>query len=209
MSTPIVNGDLIQARVVCYCNAQISVNILHYAAGVITGSPSYEGLPAALDTAWQAGFKNILSANARWRGVGVRRLNPSPTIEYSSIANDGIGSVTGAVLPLEMTGICTKLTGLPNRANRGRIYLPFPAVQHSGLNGEPTTTYGTNAQTICNILFLSAIYSPTGGGTVTLTPVLKHRNSFTVVPISSFRVNGKWAAQHRRGDYGRPNILPF
>jgi len=209
MAVPVAVGDVLQVRAVAFANNQISVNVLHYRVSAIAGAPDLQLMPPPIDASWAAVYKPLMSINANWRGIGVRRLTPTPTIEFQSITSAGAGTNAGDLIPLQMSGIITKQTGQPGRANRGRVYVPFPSETSNGASGEPTAAYVTALNTLAGILLTTQTYTHGGINSMTLFPVLKQHGTVHITDILSARSNGKWAAQHRRGDFGRPNILPF
>lgn len=209
MATPIVVGDVMQLRLCQYITNQIGLNLVHYRITAITGTPTVEAAATPWDGLWAPLYKPLMSNAARWRGLGVRRLNPNPTIEYSAIANDGPGTSVTDPMSKVTCGIITKVTGFPGRGNRGRMYLSFPSEGLNDVDGTPTNAYVVALGVLSALIVLDQVVTGPVGSTATWRPVIRHRVSGTTLDITIAQSRKKWASQHRRGDYGRPNVLPF
>lgn len=201
-------NDLLEFKVYCSLGAQLAINVLHYRVTAITGASTTTASAAArLEFLIQAEYKALLVALATFRGVGVKRLFPStPTIEeFSSIAS-GLGDVGGDPLPKQSAGIITKQTGLAGRANRGRMYIPFPGEDSNDGDGDPTAAYVGDLGALAAILEVPQTVG-TAPNDATIQPILYHRLDGSFTFLTNFLPRNKWGTQRRRGDYGKTNAL--
>jgi hypothetical protein len=261
-----VVGDTMRVRAVTFQNSQLGLNVYYFRVVSIVAAPSYEGFTVSLGAAFSLPYRNCLPTNALYRGVGVSRILPTPTLEFQDATSAGAGLIVSDPAPLQMAGILTKRTVLPGKANRGRAYIPFVAQSSVSAIGEPTGVYQGFLNSLA-IATLSAQVITSGITSAAIFPVLFHKartgplqlatamvigrsyvivttgttdfvfagaadnnpgtiftyiggatGSGTVRPLIArpsttdlvtWRVNPKFAAQHRRGDYGKLNTLPF
>jgi len=170
-----------------------------------------------VDAAVAAPYKDLMPADAAYRGAQCTILNVTPpylarTIPASANANAGVGVAAGAPMPGQVSGLISLQTTRASRAGRGRTYVGFPAMVHDNGAGNPTAAYVALLVALADQIAVGLSIS-TGGRTATLVRVLLHTiNKFEVVPppdgIISFVARAKWATQRRRGDYGRLNVSP-
>jgi hypothetical protein len=212
MSTPLVTGDVWQLKVYTYQGNQLGLNVLFYRLGISTGSPTAENQIQSIYTQIGAVLLPLLENTAIYYGLGLTRWMVRPTPSAIYYQNGGAAGAAGAgPLPGQTTGMITKLTGLGGRANRGRVYVPFPArASATGSPLIPTVGYVTALAAYAGVILTNLTTTDGGLNGQTWLPVLKHGNAF---PPSVTLINGatprqKWATQRRRGDYGRANQIP-
>jgi hypothetical protein len=112
------------------------------------------------------------------------------------------------VLPTQVSGIITKRSSFTGRANRGRIYFPFPATQSLDTDETPKAAYVTLIQAYADNI--GALHSVTSaGGSANLTPIIVNRTLSHLVVWEDSLARKRWATQRRRGDFGRTNVLPW
>jgi hypothetical protein len=163
-----------------------------------------------LDNQLATFYKGMMSSLSRWRGVGVSRIQPLPTTEVASIANDGAGVSGTTNLPLQMSSILGIYDGGRGRSHRGRLYVPFPSASEAGTAGVPT---GAHAIAMSNLgtSLLGGLTVAVGLDSITAELCILHGHppAATVSKVVQFKVPLKFAAQHKRGQYGKLNALPF
>jgi hypothetical protein len=204
-------GDILEARIVCTQAGQTSINVIHYRVQIsVAPDPTTTEASAAIDTLMAPLFKAIVSDQALYRGVGVKKIFPLPaTSEGFTIVNAGPGTVTGDLLPRQTCGLIKKQTGLAGRAFRGRLYTPFPGEDSSDVQSLPTVAYLAGLTSINTALVLTLAVAGGGGGSWSIQPILWHRSSNTFNVLIPGLIRGGWATQRRRGFFGRPNDPPF
>jgi hypothetical protein len=203
-------NDLFEARIVCVYDNQISVNVRHYRCTAKAGTGvTDQTLATQLDATFQAAYKALLSSSARYRGVGVRKVEPLPLgLEVYSTVNDGIGTQALGMNPTQTCGVMTLRSALGGRSRRGRVYIPFSSFADTGADGRPAAGYQVRMGTLAALFFFVQALG-TGGNTNTFTPVIwskKFNYSNQIITATSVK---KWGTQRRRGDYGRTNVTPF
>jgi len=206
---PVVVGDILMARVICYSVDQISMNIYGYRVTAVTGaSRTIKHLVDAINSAVQADYKTLLANDARYRGVGLRRLTPNPTLEFTNITDDGVGSAGANMMGRQVAGMFTKTSPVAGSGGRGRVYMPFPSASDTTNLGHPTAGYQTRLGILAAILMTGI--TDGAGDTATISPIiLKRASLLTSNAWTGSLERAKWATQKRRGDYGKTNPLPF
>jgi hypothetical protein len=206
----IANNDILEARLVCYLGPQLGINVYHYRAENLTpvvGDVTTADAAVLLSDAYADAYAECMTDVASFFGAGVRRLEPTVTLEDGWAGDERTGASPGTPLPTQMCGLIAFLTGLGGRMHRGRRYVPFPSLDHIDASGNPISTYLTPLAALAAIFTAGSTVTGVGGTTVDLVPVLKHADN-TVDPITSAAVRNKWGTQRSRGGYGRPNTLP-
>jgi len=202
-------GDIWEVRIYCAANAQVALNVYHFLETATAGAGGSEADAAsAFDTLAAPVYKPAMAGAAEYSGTQAQRIKPTRTVARTSNIAGGSGTGAGDLLPLEVSGIISTVTAKTGRGFRGRIYVPFPYADANNAAGEPTAAYAVVLGAIA-AAFLATHTIGAGGNTSTIVPVIYHRKTATTDPVTGFLAKVKWAGQHRRGDYGRPNVLPF
>lgn len=206
-------GDIMRIRAVTYANDQVAVNVRHFRVSAVTGTQATPlQIATAFDGALAPAYKNMMSVNANYRGVGCQKIFPlPPALESTVVANAGAGLVAGNLLSRQTAGIMTIKTASAGRKYRGRIYYPFPSVGSSDANGIPTNAYLALIGAIAIAWGLVGVNTTVAGvgGNTTLVPIIWHRATNTYDDVTSSASSQKWATQRRRGSFGRVNVLSF
>lgn len=209
MPTIAVN-DIFRVRIACYTPTQAAINTIHFRCDSIAGASTDSATFATMiDTSFSTPYKNVMSDQARYRGLSVQRIFPGiPPVPDIVIASDGPGVIASDLLPGQVSGIGSWRTALAGRKYRGRVYVPFPGESHNEPTGIPSAAYVTLLNTL--LTALSTTRTPgAGGDTATLRPMIFHRATNTVDQIIAQTARQRWASQRRRGSYGRTNPTPF
>ena len=202
-------GDRVQVRVITQLLTQVGMNVLHMTpTTVTTGGASLQEIANALDTALAPLYKPAMTSNSSWRGVGCQNITAPRSLEYFSVANTGPG--TGATPPMgaQVCGVITYKTTNAGPSWRGRSYIAFPPGTASQTTGIPTASYTTLLAAIATAILAPGTVVGATGSTAFRFGVLQSATDI-VQFYASATVPSKWATQKRRGNYGRPNALPF
>lgn len=204
-------GDIMKVRFVCLFADQVGINVRHYRVTAETiPVPDLGDIATHFSLGFNNLYKNLLSAEANFRGVGVQKIFPLPlSVEVATVTNAGPGLETGDPLPGAVSGLIALTTDFGGRRGRGRSYIPFPAEAVNDDNGAPTVIYQGNLTVLGNTL-TGVRTIPVGGGSIELTPVIFNR----MTPGSSLNVTGaiartQWATQRRRSRQGGGDTPPF
>lgn len=203
-------GSIWVSKIGCYMVGQAGLNLIHWVCTTNTGAGGTDTQFAiSLDALLAPLLKPMMPSIATYYGVGVQQIWPLPLTALNiSAAHTGVGSGGLAPVPPQVSGIITMNTGLAGRANRGRVYVPFPAAAFvDGTLTTPTGAYQILLTAVFNAL-ATPITITVGGGTSVMTPGVYHRTTHAVSAFTTGRVNPKWATQRRRGNYGRANPYP-
>jgi len=209
-------GDVCQARTVAFIPGQISENVTHWLVASMTGTGSSVTAAAQrLDTLVASLYQNIMPATAAWRGVGFTNLANPRSVEGIGIGHAGPGVVAGNGLPSQVSFLISWRTALAGRANRGRIYPGLLAASFQNADGT------MSAGALVSLSALAAGYGVgfvvgAGVNTTTYQLVVRHPDTF-VGPVQTQHystvtqalASSVFATQRRRGQLGRPNILPI
>jgi hypothetical protein len=200
-------NDIIEFKIFSQAPSQVAINVRHYKITFEVGEgASLEAMAGNLAAALAPLYTPIMASNAVFAGVTARHIFPLPVRLETAIQGTATGgTAVGEALPKQVSGIITLGTGLAGRANRGRIYIPFPTEANNEANSTPDATYLQSLALIGLQLVLTRTVT-VGVNTTDIAPVIWHRETLTSTPITMFIDRDKWATQRRRGDYGRPNV---
>lgn len=202
-------GDILEVRTVCRLSNQFGINVRHLKATTVPGAATDFNIVAlALAATLAPLFKAALASQAEFYGLGVRRLSPNPSLETTTYQGAGPGSVIGDPMSSQTAGVISLKTGLPGRAFRGRMYIPYPAKVDSDSTGRPLLAYRNALSGIANKYVASSTWT-NGGTTFTTVGVLWHKRTKTATNLSSDRVREDWGTQRRRSQINRPDRAPF
>lgn len=200
--------DIVEVKLYTVFDEQIAINVLHYLVSITAGVPTVEQAAASVIPFLGSNLLPLISIQSVFKGGSVQRIKAlPPSLPAWSVLGAGDGTATGDSLPRQTAGIITKRTAIPGRANRGRVYVPFPVEDQSGSGPLPTTTYVSLLDTWAADL-LTIVAFGSGANQGNLYPSLYHRGSVSSTVLTSMLSRRKWATQRRRGSYGRPNTLP-
>lgn len=203
-------GDLYETKIFCVQGNQLAVNVNHFVTTAEAGTgvgPSTVAL--RFDNLVSAAMKALLSDRAQYYGVSARQLSVTQSVEYFNAGGQGPGVVAGGPIARQVSGIITKQSTLPGRANRGRMYVPFPGEDsEDDPDPKPNAAYVADLATLATAL-ITPWTAISGLNSSTFKWVVKHAGVLTYVDIATTRQNQKWATQRRRGSYGQANALPF
>jgi len=213
MAAPDVSlSDKVQLRVVTFQGDQLGENVSVWVCTASTlvkvdlddFAATFDGLMAPL-------YKPILTSSATYRGVSGRIIFPviNKTIEFASIANVGPGTSGAISAPTQTCGLITKRTGILGPGGRGRNYLPFMSTNDIDTGGVPAPAYLANVAPLAAIYQTPIIVPGAGGGTATFTPYVWSYTANAGQAVLTCTAVSKFATQKRRGEFGRPNALPF
>ncbi len=202
-------GETIQLRVWTEAGEQAAVNTFYFKCQAVTGFVSDIAITLQFDTAIAAVFKPLLQNVAVYRGTQGRIMKTPPPVAVIADANPGPGTAGAVGLPRQTCGIYTKRTALAGRGYRGRMYLPFPAVDDDQGGGGPTLGYMAKLDNLTLALDAFTHVVDVPGSDATLVQVLWKGKAVSPVPIVANVPNQKWATQRRRGSYGKANVVPF
>lgn len=213
---PII-GDVLQIRYCCYSEEQIALNVLHYRVNSVAGVGSpLTDIATFFDITMAAAYKELMGPFSKYRGVGVTNLTPPATVEVSTTGLDGVGTMTGADLPTQVSYLVSLKTAKRGRGFRGRIYPGFPPSGYIGSDGQMNAEGIAAIEAWFGALPFTATVSSAGGNTATLGLGIYRRiaNGLPLIPPAfEPAIAGvwkeKWATQRRRGQFGRTNVLPF
>jgi hypothetical protein len=217
--TPLYVGSLVLVRVWCRQFAQASVNNLWYTVAAVGASPATDlDVATARDADFASPYKSLLANSAEYRGVQAQIYLATPPNRAAFSAafintSAGPGLAGATPLPSQTCGLIQFQTGEAGQANRGRLFIPFPAVLDNSSGGTPVAGYVTRLTTLVALMD-SGISIVAGARTATLVRVLRHGKNKagvqpTPTPVTSGTASDLWATQRKRGDFGRTNVSPI
>lgn len=213
--TDLLNGNLFELAIYCKSQDQIAVNVLHYACSFTdTSNLNMQDLCDDFEAAFRAVYPAMIPNTAVYRGCSLRRLRTGKTATfYSSHAATG-GTNENEALPYQVSGLIRLRANVAGRRGRGRVYIPFPCLPDSD-NNLPIAGYVTRLNAIADEITTVRVHADEDGEhTNSFSPCIRHANAEgtdddTYDLVTSAMGVGKWATQRRRGNFGRPNILPW
>lgn len=207
MATGIPNGSHVELKLFTWTPSQLGLNVTHWVATGGDGSVTDEEVRDAFLTELGPLYQALMSEQAIVAAISARIMDDPPNVAPSMITANLAGEVEGDLLPKQTCGIITKKTALIGRANRGRIYAPFPGEASNETDSRPTAGYITDLRALGDA-YATPLTVNVGLNVVVMNPVLFHRslNSFTNVQSCQPRL--LWGTQRRRSDYGVINPRP-
>jgi hypothetical protein len=206
---PAIN-DVYQVSVYCTIADQVAVNVQHWIAGANTGAGCSDAqIASGFDVLYAPLYASVITAAAQYYGVKVQKIFPLPvSIPVFSKLNTQPGILGPNCVSKQTSGIITLRTALAGRKFRGRMYVPFPSSSNVTVNGQPNAGYMT---ALTNLAASQVVVQNFGGGgnTTPFTRAIYHRATHTFDRVLLVEPRPLFATQRRRGDYGRPNALPF
>jgi len=210
MSAVLAPNDILQLRIWSVLGPQAAVNTLYYSVlSVGTPAATVADFLTNWNTTCVADYLALISNDATFKGEQARQVNRVPLFVMEELVTSaGPGTDASAAMGTQLCGLISYRSANAGPKFRGRLYLPFPAIDANTVDGVPTTTYRNNVAA-----FTTAAVGVTnisaGGRTATLQQGIYHRSSRTITPIVSAAIVPKWATQKRRGAFGRPNVSPI
>lgn len=198
-------GDVIRTIFTCGQDGQQGLNIRYWRISAVAGAGLDEGEVAnALFLDVFDAYCDLMTTHAEFLGVSVRDVtDPSGLAAVASTSDPEPGTVAGDPLPPQCCGLIKLRTKLAGRANRGRLYVPFPGETDSTVDHVPSDPY------LVRLLVLSTYMTAqhtwgAAGDTVTGIPVIRHADA-TTTDINGANLRRGWATQRRRGFFGAGN----
>jgi len=204
-----VSGDKAEVTVFCVSTNQVSMNILNYRLQMDTGvNIPEQQVCDAMNDYLQPQWIGLMSEQAFYQGVSFRLTHSGVTGGYYYKKSRTAGAVSGDQLPRQTAWCASWRTTGAGRSKRGRTYYPFPPESRNTVDGYPSADFMVAARLSSNnTLFTSNLTTSDDlVFSATLQVYSQRLNSYQDV---DHRVAAqKWATMRRRGDYGRPNVLP-
>jgi len=207
---PLAVNDILEVKVHCATQVQLSLNVRHYRVSATAGaSLSEASVAAGLSTALAPLYKALTSVHADYRGLSCQKIYPLPVnVPAVNIGGQAAGLILGDLLPRQTSGLITLRTLLGGRANRGRVYVGFPGEASNDVNSFPVNQYVTDLQLLAGELVTTKVFA-VGADSVTVEPCIWHRTTQTTTPLQAGFARSDWATQRRRGSFGQSNFIPF
>jgi len=219
MATALDPGDLLRVRIWFKSGDQAAVNTVYYKVGTTSGNPTTDlNVAQQMDAFVAPVYKPLLADTAEYRGVQVSIVRTPPRATQQAFAQAGVGTGGTVGMPRQVSGLIKFNTPDAGRAFRGRLYIPFPAVDAAATDGLPSSTYLTNLAALVSLYqsigsFDNDLTTPTGFITVIQVIVHSVPKGGTPPPpdpspIIAWTPAEIFATQRRRGSFGRPNVSP-
>ncbi len=209
-ATPIP-GDIVQMRVQCSANFQISLNVLHYQVlGVVGGGITLSQMATAMVAILAPVYRPLMPITAQMDHIEFKNLMFPETVAYRAVANLA-GTALGDLVPTQVSCLIGWQTALAGRANRGRNYIGLISETFTDTNGQFD---GAGFALLTNIAAALGpnIFPTAAGASTNCKLVVRHANlpGPPPVPIGTQVVaavpSTRFATQRRRGDYGARNL---
>lgn len=211
MAINLAQGDILRVAILSHNIDQLGINVLHYrfqlSSGTVTDAQAATAFNAVFPT---ADYRACMAADAKYWGFDLQKIFPLPVAAVQQLRTAGLAGTGGAdSAPRQACGILTKTSALAGRANRGRMYFPFPSDDLIDATGHATAAYKNSMALVATVVLASITVAPGGGNVGVMDPIIFH-TAFpaTITPITGFTVRTKIATQRRRGDYGAVNPIP-
>jgi hypothetical protein len=210
-ATPVVAAFTYAHTIFCSDSDQLAVIKRFWTVYTIVGpAPDTQQCCDQLDALLAPLIKPSMNAHATYRGSTFGRVSDLPPLEVASIciANAGAGTGGADAMSKQTTGMLSLNTDLKGPFNRGRVYMPFPAVQADDGTGVPNAAY------LLKLAAIGAIWTAfqtvvVGGNPTSMRCTRWDNDVHPTQPYTEGIARPAWATQKRRGDYGKANKFPI
>lgn len=199
MAAEILDGDLLEVRFINGLEQQVAVNVRHWKVTAITPPGiDLQEFADAMSTRFAPHYKALMPITALYRGCGVRRLSPAPTLESLSAALAGPGLQAGDPLPGQIAGLIKLVTDTPGPKGRGRCYVPFPSEASNAVTGQPDSAYVSLLDTLGFEFWGGMTILAPVSGAATIFGHLVKKPILTSIQLTGHINRDTWATQRRR-----------
>lgn len=206
----VISGDLIQLQVYCLAADQIGINNYFFRVNASTAGYMYTDLLNWAQVNVYPLYVPLMPVTAQVYGPQIRKISPGPFFPAMNVVNAQVGTATGNLAPRQSCPMLQKQTGVRGAKGRGRIFLPFFSDLFITGAGHLSGAGQAITNNIGNTLLSNLTVGPTiGGDTAALVPVLVNQKTLATIDLTGFNNPIKLGTQKRRGDFGKPNSLPF
>jgi hypothetical protein len=210
MAVPVVAGDFVEVKSFCSVNNQVGINVFHLLVGLVTGvTTTYTSVANTFTASLQPVLQGFCPADVTIWGCVARRIRPLPvSVQEANTMGSVMGTHVGGPLPTSTSGLITWRTNVSGRAGRGRMYPPFPSNDFADVDGKATPAIVPALNGIANAIIGVGVVPGNVGDQALVSLILYHRATFSGVNIGGFTSRQLFATQRRRGQTGRPNVIP-
>lgn len=209
IAVPVNVDEILSVQFGTYQKDQAGINTIHVRVAATTGVPTTLNVADKYDDLCHAIYKDLMTIEAEYYGVRVQKVWPLPkTVAAVWAANTGPGVAGTEPMPFQISGVLSFDCTVVGQRNRGRIYIPFPdEVQHDAGANRPDAGYLMLLGSLGTILANDVTWT-SGANSVTLEPVIFHRDTNNYTPVEGYTPRAKWGTVRRRGAYGQTNAYP-
>jgi len=190
---------------------QMGMNVRHFFVESIVGDPVDDDLVAeGISGHFANEYKALIAGDARYMGVTLRIVEPTPFPTTFSTQGQGDGVNLPDILPGQVSGLITLRSETPGPAGRGRVYVPWPYKAADSATGDaPLSSYVALLNALA-LFFTAGTPIVINSSTYEMTNIV-YRPAIGAVPsvqspITKAFGRSLWATQRRRGGYGARNI---
>ena len=201
-------GDILEGRTYCLVNDQLGIIVKHMkVTSIDSGTPTLAGVALTWGNYVATVLADCMSSAANFRGVGVRRLTPTKSLEALDATDATSGNRGPNLAPTQVCGIITIRTETPGPKARGRMYVPFIAQADITAAGKPAAALVTAMESLGDN-YIGTSSQGTVGDTCTVEHGVYSKKFSTFYPGTVRVARDEFATQRRRGDYGATNASP-
>lgn len=203
---PFGGGQLCKIVLRGYLNRQIFLNTYWYESDPADVPTNYLTLLLNWYSTATAPYTAVL-CNPAWLSDATMKIySPagapvSPTLFMPQSQQFGTAGATP--MPGQSCGLITRRVLRLTNANRGRVYVPFPATSAGSFDETPNAAYVSNLEDIASSLLPLTV--PLNVVGQKWSPILFNPVTTGYQPLFAWEAQPKWATQKRRGDYGKLN----
>lgn len=203
-------GDRYSLKLVTQMGNQLGLCVLHATVLVKSGTGATEtGIASGWASLLSGPLRDLMSAASSYRGLISQKEAPLPASPPTiSTFNQGAGNVASDILPKATAGVLTLRTSFAGRRYRGRMFIPWPGESDNDANGFPTGAYNTRLAALGAVISATQTVG-TAPNTNDMRVVVYSRKFGLVTNVTLTTSGNKWGIQHRRGDFGAANVIPF
>lgn len=203
-------ADTLLVRFYHTMGSQQAVTARHFrvAGNGGAGSPEQD-VADSLSVAYSNLIRPLMSLQASYRGLQIRRITPNPTADWVSVMGAAVGTVAGEALPGQASGLLSLRTALPGKSFRGREYVPFPGESDNQADAKPIAGYLTRLVSLAALWLNNQTYAQVGvpANTTVIRGVIYSKKLGSRSDITTAIARNGWATQRRRGSLNRTDTF--
>jgi len=207
MAQALAVNQILKVAMRCTTPTQEAINTIYLKILSLTGTVVTDLDAATTIGNWVAPlYMALMPDEAEFSSVECTIVSPTPYVTQLYTGAAGAGNHSGSLMSTQTSVVVTKRTPFPGRANRGRMYLPFPPKESASVDGFVTVTYAALVgDFLIGMLALNILTNDAETGEATFSWVICGPDGSNPVLITDFTSFTKFGTQRRRGNYGKTN----
>lgn len=208
-------GNIYRIRAYSTYANQVGINRFYLRINITTPAFSEQNFLDSWGSAVLPLIATGMASDALVYGADMEDVTHSTVpVGVNTVSGQTTGTGLAPALPGQVSGIVSLHGDFVGRSFQGRRYIPFPSIDSNdfaagGLAARPTGAYLTAMGALGTEVSGLSVYVNGGQSATVQNGFFDERGHTNFRNIANSFTPDRWATQRRRGDYGRPNTVPF